>query len=183
MILVILGCPGSGKGTQSEILSNNLDIPHLNMGKEFRNEIEKGSEWGMIAKDYVNKGELVPDEFTNRFLKELLSDSKYKKGCIFDGFPRTIIQAEELDNVLFNQNKGIDCVVNLDLDYDTAKERLLKRGRKDDSEDIINDRIKVYEEETEPLIEHYKGKNLLKSVDCDGTEEEINKKIVECLSF
>lgn len=183
MIIILLGSPGSGKGTQSEILSELLSIPHLSMGECFRNEIEKKSEWGLIAKQYIDKGELVPDEFTNEFLKELLIDDKYKKGCIFDGFPRTIQQAEELDRVLLNKNKKIDCVINLILDYDETKERLLKRGRKDDTEDVIDKRIQLYEEESKPLIEYYKEKKLLKPIDCNGTKDDVNEKILKSISF
>lgn len=183
MIIIMLGAPGSGKGTQSEMLSDILNLPHLNMGNEFRKAIDQKSEWGTIAKQYIDKGELVPDEFTNDFLKELLLDTKYKKGCIFDGFPRTTNQADELENILFNKGKGIDKVINLNIDYETIKDRLLKRGRKDDTEEVVDNRIKVYKDESKPLIQYYDQKKLLKEVESKGNIEEVNQKILECLSY
>jgi adenylate kinase len=183
MIIIMLGAPGSGKGTQSEMLSDILNLPHLNMGEEFRKAIEDDSEWGTIAKQYIDKGELVPDEFTNDFLKELLLEPKYKVGCIFDGFPRTINQADALDKILFNKGKGIDRVINLDIDDDTIKERLLKRGRKDDTEEIVDQRIETYKNESKPLIQYYGEKKLLKGVKSKGKVEDVNAKILECLSY
>jgi len=181
MVIIMFGAPGVGKGTQSKLLSDKLGISHLSTGEKFREEIESGSEYGMMAKSYIDKGELVPDEITIEFVKDILSDEQYKKGCIFDGFPRTIEQAGSLKKMLMKMGKDIHKVINLSADDDVIMKRLLKRGREDDTEEIIKDRLKVYKENTEPLIQYYGNQNLLLDVKSSGNEEEVNETILKKL--
>lgn len=177
----MFGAPGVGKGTQSKLLSDKLGISHLSTGEKFREEIESGSEYGMMAKSYIDKGELVPDEITIEFVKDILSDDQYKKGCIFDGFPRTIKQANSLKKMLMKMGKDIHKVINLCADDDVIMKRLLSRGREDDTEEIIKDRLKVYKENTEPLIQYYDNQKLLLDVKSSGDEEEVNETILKKL--
>lgn len=181
MVIIMFGAPGVGKGTQSKLLSDKLGVSHLSTGEKFREEIEKNSEYGMIAKNYIDKGELVPDEITIQFVKDILSDEQYKKGCIFDGFPRTINQAEILKKILMKMGKDIHKVINLSADDKVIMDRLLKRGREDDTEEIIKDRLKVYKENTEPLIQYYGNQNLLLDIESSGDEEEVNDTILKKL--
>lgn len=182
MIIIMFGAPGVGKGTQSKLLSDKLGVSHISTGEKFREEIEKNSEYGLIAKEYIEKGNLVPDDIVIQFVKDILSDSEYKKGCIFDGFPRTLTQANALKRILMKMGKDIHKVINLNADDEVITKRLLERGRKDDTEEIIKDRLKVYKENTEPLIQFYDNQNLLISVDSDGDESEVNNKIMDKLS-
>lgn len=181
MVIIMFGAPGVGKGTQSKLLSDKLGVSHLSTGEKFREEIEKNSEYGMMAKSYIDKGELVPDEITIQFVKDILSDEQYKKGCIFDGFPRTINQAEILKKILMKMGKDIHKVINLSADDKVIMDRLLKRGREDDTEEIIKDRLKVYKENTEPLIEYYGNQNLLLDIESSGDGEEVNGAILKKL--
>lgn len=181
MVIIMFGAPGVGKGTQSKLLSDKLGISHLSTGEKFREEIESGSEYGMMAKSYIDKGELVPDEITIEFVKDILSDDQYKKGCIFDGFPRTVKQANSLKKMLMKMGKDIHKVINLCADDDVIMERLLSRGREDDTKEIIKDRLKVYKENTEPLIQYYDNQKLLLDVKSSGDEEEVNETILKKL--
>ena len=181
MVIIMFGAPGVGKGTQSKLLSDKLGVSHLSTGEKFREEIEKNSEYGMMTKSYIDKGELVPDDITIEFVKDILSDEKYKKGCIFDGFPRTINQAEILKKILMKMGKDIHKVINLSADDKVIMDRLLNRGRQDDTEEIIKDRLKVYKENTEPLIQYYGNQNLLLDIESSGDEEEVNETILKKL--
>ena len=181
MVIIMFGAPGVGKGTQSKLLSDKLGVSHLSTGEKFREEIEKNSEYGMMTKSYIDKGELVPDDITIEFVKDILSDEKYKKGCIFDGFPRTINQAEILKKILMKMGKDIHKVINLSADDKVIMDRLLNRGRQDDTEEIIKDRLKVYKENTEPLIQYYGNQNLLLDIESSGDGEEVNETILKKL--
>ena len=181
MVIIMFGAPGVGKGTQSKLLSDKLGISHLSTGEKFREEIENGSEYGMMAKSYIDKGELVPDEITIEFVKDILSDEQYKKGCIFDGFPRTMNQAEILKKILMKMGNDIHKVINLSADDKVIMDRLLNRGRQDDTEEIIKDRLKVYKENTEPLIQYYGNQNLLLDIESSGDGEEVNETILKKL--
>lgn len=183
MVIIMFGAPGVGKGTQSKLMSEKLGIPHLSTGEKFREEIKNKTEYGLIAKEYIEKGELVPDDITIQFVKEILSEPEYKRGCIFDGFPRTIEQAENLKYMLMKIGKDIHKAINLTADDDTIMERLLSRGRKDDTEEVIKERLKVYKDNTEPLIKFYDNQDLLLTIQSDGDESDVNDKIFQKLSF
>ena len=158
--LVFFGPPGSGKGTQAEIISHEMELKHISTGDIFRKNIKNNTELGVMAKSYMNEGKLVPDELTINLLSKELDSYKSAKGFIFDGFPRTLIQAESFDILLIEKQMPIDFVFSLELEEDVLVNRLLKRGeisgRSDDKdEDIIRNRIKVYNKQTSLLKDYY----------------------------
>ncbi len=168
MKLIIFGPPGSGKGTIATLLKNSLKLQHLSTGEIFREELKRKTRLGKEAHDkYWKQGKLVPDKIVINIVKNKLK--KIKDNFILDGFPRTKNQAKELDNF-----SPIDQVIVLDVPYHVLKTRLLRRakleGREDDNEETIKERFKVYRQESEPLLKHYKNKILL--VDADHTPEE-----------
>lgn len=173
MRIVFLGPPGAGKGTQAEIISKKLNLRKISTGDILRSEMEKETELGKIAKSYMEKGELVPDEV---MIKIIENNIKNLNGFILDGFPRTLNQAIELEKIT-----KIDKVIYLNVPDDEIKKRLLNRGRLDDKPEVIENRIKVYREQTQPLIEFYKNKGILYEIDGIGAIEEITKRIEEIL--
>ncbi len=173
MRLIFLGPPGAGKGTQAEIISKKLNLRKISTGDILREEMEKGTELGKIAKSYMEKGELVPDQI---MIKIIENNIKNLDGFILDGFPRTLNQAIELEKIT-----EIDKVIYLNVPDDEIKKRLLNRGRLDDKPEVIENRIKIYREQTQPLIEFYKEKGILYEINGIGTIEEITKRIEEVL--
>jgi len=173
MRIVFLGPPGAGKGTQAEIISKKLNLRKISTGDILRSEMEKETELGKIAKSYMEKGELVPDEV---MIKIIENNIKNLNGFILDGFPRTLNQAIELEKIT-----KIDKVIYLNVPDDEIKKRLLNRGRLDDKPEVIENRIKVYREQTQPLIEFYRNKGILYEIDGIGAIEEITKRIEEIL--
>ncbi|MFC0313976.1 adenylate kinase [Gordonia phosphorivorans] len=157
MRLVILGPPGAGKGTQAELLSEALGIPHISTGDLFRANISQGTPIGLEAKKYLDAGNLVPPEITVNMVRERLSEPDAAKGFILDGFPRSVEQAEALADILADASLQLDGVLSFVVDEDAVVERMLARGRADDTEDVIRNRMKVYAEETAPLLTHYAG--------------------------
>ncbi|MFM8771531.1 MAG: adenylate kinase [Candidatus Kapaibacterium sp.] len=182
MILVLFGAPGVGKGTQAAILAEKLGIAHLSTGDAFRAAIKNQTAVGMLAKEYVDAGKLVPDEVVTRIVEEAMSGEQFAAGCILDGFPRTRAQADALDGLLANKGLSIGRVVNLEVDDETIINRLLQRGRADDSEDIIRDRLNVYNNETAPLLEYYSDKGLITSVNGIGEVDEVNQRVLTALA-
>ncbi len=169
--LILFGPPGSGKGTQAENLVEHYNLLHISTGDLFRFEMGNDTPLGMKAKEYISKGELVPDEVTIGMLKNKVNSTPEAKGYIFDGFPRTIAQAEALDNFLEDKNSTISVLVALDVNDDEIVKRLLNRGltsgRADDNdEDIIRNRIAVYNNETTQVYDYYGEVN--KSVKVKG---------------
>ena len=157
MRLVILGPPGAGKGTQAELLSEALGIPHISTGDLFRANISQGTPIGLEAKKYLDAGNLVPPEITVNMVRERLVEPDAVKGFILDGFPRSVEQAEALTGILADANVELDGVLSFVVDEDAVVERMLARGRADDTEDVIRNRMKVYADETAPLLTHYAG--------------------------
>jgi adenylate kinase len=182
--LVFLGPPGAGKGTQAVRIAEKYGVPHISTGDILRAAVREGTELGKLAKSYMDRGELVPDEVIIGIIRERLSQEDVReKGFILDGFPRTLKQAEALDRMLQELNMPLDKVIYLNVDDEEIVKRLLARGRADDTEEVIRNRLKVYREQTAPLIDYYSEKCLLVEVYGVGAIDEITKKIEEALGL
>ena len=175
--LIFLGPPGAGKGTQSQIVADSLGIPHISTGDILRSAIAEQTPLGVKAKSFVDNGDLVPDDLILDLIKERLSQDDAAKGWILDGFPRNVPQADFLANLLASLNQACDAVINLDVADEVVTKRLLSRGRKDDSEETIKNRLVVYRQQTAPLIDYYQKNNLLKNVHGDRQLNEISEEI------
>lgn len=185
MRLLIMGPQGVGKGTQAALLAKHYDIPAISTGDIFRYNIKNKTPLGLEALAYTDKGELVPDELTNKIVKDRLAMDDAKNGWILDGYPRNAAQVEALDTILDELGTPLDAVVALDADKDVLMERMKKRaeveGRSDDTPEVIAKRLQVYAEETAPLLNTYKERGLLKTFNGVGEIDEIQQKIVEAL--
>lgn len=179
MRLVLVGPPGAGKGTQAVLLSEKLGIPHISTGDLFRANIGEGTELGLEAKSYMDAGNLVPTEITNRMVDARLDDADAQNGFLLDGFPRSVEQADALKEMLAKRGVKLDAVIEFQVDEDTVVERMLARGRADDTEDVIRNRMSVYRRETEPLIGYYK--DILLPINAVGTVEEIHDRTMAAL--
>ena len=160
-----LGPPGSGKGTQAQKLSAEFNIPHISTGEMLREAIAGQTKLGQEAQSYVDKGELVPDKLLLGLIQERLNEKDAQKGWILDGFPRNIYQAEFLDTLLKGLSKFSEQAVNLEVPDEVIVERLLLRGRKDDSEQTIRRRLEVYREKTQLVLDYYRQNERLISID------------------
>lgn len=187
--IVLFGPPGAGKGTQAEFLINSYGLIHLSTGEILRGEIAAGSELGMEAKMFMDKGELVPDHLVIKMIEAILESHSEARGFIFDGFPRTVDQAKALDVMLGKHGTGISGMLSLEVEKQELISRLLSRGKisgrvDDQNQKVIENRIQVYREKTLPLIEYYKPQGKHFSVDGMGSIEEIAdrlKQVVEKL--
>ena len=162
--IVIFGAPGSGKGTQSERIVEKYGINHISTGDVLRAEIKNGTELGKTAKGYIDNGQLIPDALMIDILASVFDSFKDSKGVIFDGFPRTIPQAEALKKMLAERGHKVAAMIELDVPEDELMTRLIKRGqesgRSDDNAETIKKRLDVYHNQTAPLIEWYKGEGI-----------------------
>jgi len=182
--VVFLGPPGAGKGTQAIRIAEKYNVPHISTGDILRAAVKEGTELGKLAKSYMDRGELVPDEVIIGIIRERLSQPDVReRGFILDGFPRTLRQAEALDRMLAELNMPLDRVIYLNVDDEEIVRRLLARGRADDTEEVIRNRLKVYREQTAPLIDYYSEKCLLAEIYGVGEIEEITRKIEEALGL
>ncbi len=182
--VVFLGPPGAGKGTQAVRIAEKYNVPHISTGDILRAAVKEGTELGKLAKSYMDRGELVPDEVIIGIIKERLSQPDVReRGFILDGFPRTLKQAEALDQLLSELNMPLDRVIYLNVDDEEIVKRLLARGRADDTEEVIRNRLKVYREQTAPLIDYYAEKCLLAEIYGVGEIDEITKKIEKALGL
>ena len=179
MRLVLLGPPGAGKGTQAEKLAEKLQIPHLSTGELFRENIGNGTKLGLEAKRYLDAGDLVPAELTNEMVDDRLSKSDLDAGFILDGYPRSVQQAQALHDMLERRGIQLDAVLEFRVPEDTLFERLKARGRADDTDDVIRNRMNVYRDETAPLIEYYSDE--LKTVDAVGSVDEVFARALRAL--
>lgn len=206
MNIILLGAPGAGKGTQASKISDVYGLPHISTGDIFRENIKNATEIGLLAKSYIDKGQLVPDEVTCKIVENRITKPDCEKGYMLDGFPRTIAQAEALDKVA-----KIDLVINIDVDFALVMDRLCGRRvckdcgesyhittlngattcsrcggelyqRKDDNPETVESRLEVYSKQTAPLIEYYKEKALLFNVVSDSTPEATFEKISQKLN-
>ncbi|MEM9052495.1 MAG: adenylate kinase [Bacteroidota bacterium] len=184
--LVLFGPPGAGKGTQAEKIVEKHNLVHLSTGDIFRRNIKEHTELGDLAKSYMDKGELVPDEVTIKMLESEVDQHTDPNGFIFDGFPRTSAQAKALDAFLETKNTSITVMLALIVEDGELKERLKKRaevsGRTDDADpEIIANRIAVYKSETAPVADYYKAQNKYEEVDGIGSIEEISEKLFDAI--
>ncbi len=212
MNLILLGPPGGGKGTQAKRIVEKYGIPQISTGDMFREAVAKGTELGKKAKEYMDRGELVPDEIVIGIVKERLAQPDCEKGFILDGFPRTLKQAEALDDILEEMNKKIDAVININVPDEEIIKRIVYRRtckncgavynliysppkednkcdkcggelyqRDDDKEETVRERLRVYKEQTQPLIDYYKKKGVLYEVDGTKSIDEVWKEIENIL--
>lgn len=212
MKIVMLGAPGAGKGTQAKMIAEKYGIPHVSTGDIFRANIKNGTELGKEAKQYMDQGKLVPDELTVKILLDRVAQDDCKNGYVLDGFPRTIPQANVLDEALTKLGDKIDYAVNVDVPDDNIINRMGGRRacvacgatyhivynapktegicdvcgkeliiRDDDQPETVKNRLKVYHEQTQPLIDFYEGKGVLKSVDGTADMKDVFAAIVEIL--
>lgn len=177
MNIILLGAPGSGKGTQAAFLIEKHGLTHLSTGDMLRAEIAAGSDLGKQAKAIMENGQLVSDEIVIAMIAARLSD----KGSLFDGFPRTIAQAEALDKLLAGRGSQIDAVIELQVGNEEIVQRMLARGRSDDNEATIRQRLAVFEAQTKPLIDYYQKQGKLRSIDGSGELAAISARIEAAL--
>jgi adenylate kinase len=168
-----LGPPGAGKGTQAKTLADNWNIAHISTGDILRQALKEQTPLGVKAQGYMDKGELVPDQLVQEMVQERLSQPDTKLGWILDGFPRTVNQALFLEELLQKLNQHGEKVVNLEVPDEILIARLLQRGRKDDTEQVIRRRLEVYRSETAPLIDFYSSRQALLSVNGAKSPEEV----------
>jgi len=163
------------------LLSEKLGVPHISTGDLFRANIGQETPLGLEAKKYLDAGDLVPSDLTNRMVEARVEEPDAVNGFVLDGFPRTVDQAEALEKILAEDlSTTLDAVVSLVVDEDVVVDRMLARGRADDSEDVIRNRLRVYRDETAPLLDHYDG--LVVNVDGIGEVDEVNKRILAALN-
>jgi adenylate kinase len=175
--LILFGPPGSGKGTQACKIAEKYGFGHISTGEIFRREMKNETELGLKVKGIVERGELVPDEVLVEILEAGIRAKGVVEGMIFDGYPRTLQQADDLGILMQKKNDTIDIVLSLEVNDKEIIDRLLKRaqkeGRKDDTREVIENRIEVYNKQTQPLIDYYKERGVFASVNGIGTIDEI----------
>lgn len=205
MRLILLGPPGAGKGTQAVILSEKYNIVHISTGDIFRDNIKKNTELGIKAKEYMNKGQLVPDDLVIELVEERIQHEDCKNGFLLDGFPRNLYQAECLDSFLNKKHLELDAVINIEVNDEEIIKRISGRRichdcktvynindeninrckicggeliqRHDDEKEVVEERLKVFHEQTKPLIEFYDRKSILVHIDGLGSIEEVSQRI------
>jgi adenylate kinase len=185
--IVILGPPGAGKGTQGKLIAADAGIPHVNTGEMFRAECAAGTELGERVRSILDDGDLVPDELTIEVVRARLAQDDTARGFVLDGFPRTLAQAEALDRVLVEIDRGELCVVlDFQIPDEGAVQRLLGRagleGRSDDVPDRVQHRLDVYHEKSEPLVEYYRARGILVGIHADRTVEEVFAEVQQVLA-
>lgn len=180
--LVLLGPPGSGKGTQAEILAQRMGVPAISTGDMLREAVAEGSDLGRQVESIMSSGALVDDDTMAEVVRERLGRQDAAKGFILDGYPRTLPQAETLESILQRSGAELDAVVLVDVPEEELISRAVARGRSDDSADVIRERLRVYREKTRPLVEHYQERRLLREVDGYASIEEVNRRILDAVA-
>ena len=185
MRLLIMGPPGAGKGTQARFVAEHFDIPAISTGDIFRTNVSQGTPLGRQARQYMDAGEYVPDEVTNLMVRDRIAEPDAERGFLLDGYPRTLAQVQELDEMVEATGHRLDAVVVLTVDPEELVQRLLARarteGRADDTEEVIRRRQEVYAEQTAPLIDVYRRRDLLVEVDGLGDVDEVTHRIFAAL--
>lgn len=185
--LVIFGAPGSGKGTQSEKLINRYHLHHISTGEVLRDHIARGTELGRTADSYISQGQLIPDELMLRVLEHELDNNadKTAEGVIFDGFPRTIPQAQALKEMMKRRGQEIHAVIGLEVPEDQLMDRMILRGkasgRSDDNPETIRKRLSVYHKQTQPLRDYYAGEGMYLPIKGDGTVDQVFERVIAAL--
>jgi adenylate kinase len=181
MRIVLLGAPGSGKGTQAALLVEELKLPHISTGELLRSAVKAGTELGIKAKAVMDRGELVSDDIMLGLIEERLSQADAKAGFILDGYPRNLAQAHALDKLLDRINQPVDEALQIDVDVDLVISRIAKRaaeeGRSDDTEEVVRNRMKVYSDQTAPVVDYYARQGVLTRVLGEGTIEQVFQRI------
>ena len=187
MRIVILGAPGSGKGTQAKMLVGHLGVPHISTGVLLRNAAKRGTELGLLAKSIIDQGELVPDNIMSDMIEERLGRDDVANGFILDGYPRNVPQAKSLDAMLDRLGRPVQEIIHIDVDPEQIIRRLAKRqeleGRVDDAETTVRNRMRVYAEQTAPVADYYEESGRLTRVLGDGAKEEIFQRILSVLNI
>ena len=187
MRIVLLGPPGSGKGTKAAMLVEHLDLPHISTGALLRNAAKRGTELGLKAKAITDKGELVPDKIMSDMIEERLSRDDVANGFILDGYPRTVAQAESLDVMLKRLGQPADEAILIDINEEQIIKRIAKRakkeGRSDDTEETVRNRMRVYREQTAPVADYYAQQGVLTRVLGEGKIEEIFQRILSVINL
>jgi adenylate kinase len=186
--LILFGKPGSGKGTQAEFIKKKYDLIHISTGDVFRYNISKQTDLGLLAKSYIGKGDLVPDNVTTQMLEAEVNKTPNAKGFIFDGFPRTTLQAEMLDEFLNSKNLSISMIIALEVDENILIDRLIKRGkaigRADDQDrSKIQNRFEEYNKKTSTLINYYKSQNKFFEIEGIGEIDEISQRLFNVIDL
>lgn len=186
MRIVILGAPGSGKGTQAKLLVGELEVPHISTGVLLRNAAKRGTELGLLAKSIIDQGELVPDNIMSDMIEERLGRDDVTNGFILDGYPRNMAQAKSLDAMLERMGRPVQEIIHIDVDPEQIIKLLAKRaeleGRVDDAEQTVRNRMRVYAEQTAPVADYYEVSGRLTRVLGDGPKEEIFHRILSVLN-
>ncbi|WP_392532988.1 adenylate kinase [Nostoc sp. C117] len=180
--LIFLGPPGAGKGTQAKTLADHWHVPHVSTGDILRQALEKQTRLGIKAQSYMDKGELVPDILVQEMVQERLNQLDAKLGWILDGFPRTVKQAVFLEELLEQLDQSGERVISLEVPDEVVVGRLLGRGRKDDNEEVIRRRLEVYRAETEPLIDYYRDRQKLLTVNGNQSQEEVTVELQKVIA-
>ena len=187
MNLIIFGPPGAGKGTQADFIVNKFNLFKLSTGEVLRNEIDNKTQLGKEISSIINSGSLVSDNIVEKLVETFIADKKYKDRLIFDGYPRNLIQAKTLQELLLKNGQEINLVLKLSVSQETIIKRILERrtieNRTADSKEIASKRYQTYEKSTEPVIEYYKKLNLLKVIDGERTIDQINKEISDIINL
>jgi len=187
MRIVLLGPPGSGKGTQAALLVEQLEVPHISTGAILRDATKKGTQLGLQAKALTDKGELVPDNVMSELLEERLGSDDVDNGFILDGYPRNLAQASSLEALLERLEKPIDQAILIDIDDDQIIKRIARRaleeGRADDTEETVRNRLRVYAEQTAPVADFYAERGLLTKVLGEGSRNEIFQRLLSIINL
>lgn len=179
MKLLFIGPPGAGKGTQAERVAERLGIPHVSTGEMFRDHVSSGSELGVKVEAIMAAGDYVPDEITVAMLSQRIDEPDAAGGYILDGFPRTVVQVKSLDDLI--GERGLDRVVVFEVDENELLERMLSRGRADDTTETIRNRFEVYLDQTQPLLDIYDDRDMTVAVDGLGEMDEVTERILDVL--
>jgi adenylate kinase len=185
MRLILFGPPGAGKGTQATAIAGTFGLPHIATGDILRANVGSQTTLGLRAKQYMDRGELVPDQIVIDMVADRIAQADAASGFLLDGFPRTVAQAEALDEVLRGNGNPIDLVLRLLVDRDELVARLLKRaqeqGRSDDTREVIENRQRVYLDETAPLIEWYRDRGVLREIDGEGDIAQVRERVLDAV--